>query len=394
MKIAVIGTGYVGLVSGVCLADLGHRVICIDTDKDKIGKLEEGQIPIYEPGLKELVDSNVKAGRLSFSTNLIDYIDVADAVMIAVGTPMSDNGSTDLKYVMEVADEIAFGMNETEREEDLLVIMKSTVPAGTNDKVRDRILSKLDKGRRHLLHMASNPEFLKEGTAVNDFKHPDRIVIGYSDGYAKRLMTELYCPEGNGEFADKLFFTVNIKSAELIKYASNCMLMSKVIFIDLIAKYCEAIGADVEDVAAGMGLDKRIGPAFLKAGPGTSGSCFIKDCKSLIYEFDSAGIKNRLLEGVDKENRLMFWEMFDSKKREWIAGAFRKEGFSIDAEGIEEILFSTENNTADMKNLVNSLSLYFHAVKPDKKAITAEDIEQYAVKTRGEDGYTLFAAIA
>lgn len=306
MKIAVIGTGYVGLVSGVCLADLGHRVICIDTDKDKISKLDEGQIPIYEPGLKELVDSNVKVERLSFSTNLIDYIDVADAVMIAVGTPMSDNGSTDLKYVMEVADEIAFGVNETEREDDLLVIMKSTVPAGTNDKIRDRILSKLDKGKRHLLHMASNPEFLKEGTAVNDFKHPDRIVIGYSDGYAKRLMTELYCPEGNDEFADKLFFTVNIKSAELIKYASNCMLMSKVIFIDLIAKYCEAIGADVEDVAAGMGLDKRIGPAFLKAGPGTSGSCFIKDSKSLIYEFDSVGIKNRLLEGVDKENRLMY----------------------------------------------------------------------------------------
>lgn len=307
MKIAVIGTGYVGLVSGTCLSQIGHHVICIDTNKEKIDKLKHNIIPIYEPGLEVLTYENISAGKLEFSTNLIDYIEDVDAVMIAVGTPMSDNGSTDLSYVMTVADEITFGINETEREKDLVVIMKSTVPAGTNDKVKERIISNL-KGR-NCIHMASNPEFLKEGTAVEDFMNPDRIVIGYSDYFAKYTMTELYLTDTGIElFKEKLFFTNNIKSAELIKYASNCMLMTKVIFIDLIAKYCEKIGADVEDVALGMGLDDRIGPKFLKAGPGTSGSCFIKDCKSLRHEFKEADISNKLLDGVDSENyKMYFW---------------------------------------------------------------------------------------
>lgn len=307
MKIAVIGTGYVGLVSGTCLSQIGHHVICIDTDKEKIEKLKHNIIPIYEPGLEILIYENISAKRLEFSTNLLDYIEDVDAVMIAVGTPMSENGSTDLSYVMTVADEIAFGINETEREKDLLVIMKSTVPAGTNDKVKERIVSNLKE--RNCIHMASNPEFLKEGTAVEDFMKPDRIVIGYSDHYAKNAMIDLYLTETGKElFEDKLFFTNNIKSAELIKYASNCMLMTKVIFIDLIAKYCEKIGADVEDVALGMGLDDRIGPKFLKAGPGTSGSCFIKDCKSLRHEFKKADISNKLLDGIDSENyKMYFW---------------------------------------------------------------------------------------
>lgn len=307
MKIAVIGTGYVGLVSGTCLSQIGHHVICIDTDKEKIEKLKHNIIPIYEPGLEILIYENISAKRLEFSTNLLDYIEDVDAVMIAVGTPMSENGSTDLSYVMTVANEIAFGINETEREKDLLVIMKSTVPAGTNDKVRERIVSNLKE--RNCIHMASNPEFLKEGTAVEDFMKPDRIVIGYSDHYAKNAMIDLYLTETGKElFEDKLFFTNNIKSAELIKYASNCMLMTKVIFIDLIAKYCEKIGADVEDVALGMGLDDRIGPKFLKAGPGTSGSCFIKDCKSLRHEFKKADISNKLLDGIDSENyKMYFW---------------------------------------------------------------------------------------
>ena len=307
MKLAVIGTGYVGLVSGTCLADFGHQVVCIDIDKNKIAMLNSGKIPIYEPGLEELIEKNISQGYLKFSTNLLDYIEDVDAVMIAVGTPMAENGSTDLKYIMSAADEIAVGINDVEREKDLVVIMKSTVPAGTNDKVKEHILSKIDN--KSILHMASNPEFLKEGTAVEDFKKPDRIVIGFSDAYSQNLMYKLYCPDWNPEYyKDKLFFTRNIKSAELIKYASNCMLMTKVTFVNVLSRYCETIGADIEDVTKGMGLDTRIGNKFLKPGPSCAGSCFPKDSESLVYESKEVNKPNKLLEAVVYENNQQrFW---------------------------------------------------------------------------------------
>ncbi|HEY6843845.1 MAG TPA: UDP-glucose/GDP-mannose dehydrogenase family protein, partial [Thermoanaerobaculia bacterium] len=270
MDIAVIGTGYVGLVTGAGLADFGNDVICVDIDEKKITALKSGQIPIYEPGLDKIVNRNVSEGRLRFSTDLGEAIRSSRAIFIAVGTPPKPDGSADLRYVEEVARTIAQHMNGPK-----LVITKSTVPIGTGRMI-EGILAKAGNG--HKGSVVSNPEFLREGSAIEDFMKPDRVVIGASDEESIALMKEIYAPLHSLEIP---FVVTNVESSELIKYASNGFLATKISFINEIAVLCELIGGDVQDVARGIGLDTRIGPKFLQAGPGFGGSCFPKDTSAV-----------------------------------------------------------------------------------------------------------------
>jgi UDPglucose 6-dehydrogenase len=271
MKICFIGTGYVGLVSGVCFSDLGNNVICIDKDKDKLSRLENGIIPIFEPGLSELVKKNIDAGRLSFSNDLISSINKSDIVFIAVGTPTAKDGvSADLSQVFSVAQLISKKIKSRK-----IIVTKSTVPIGTGDKI-ERILNKNKKNG--LFTIVSNPEFLREGEAIKDFKYPDRVVIGANDKKVIKLFNELYRPIINKGAA---FVACTRRAAELIKYASNAFLATKISFINEIANLCEKVHVNVDDVAVGIGLDKRIGSRFLRAGPAYGGSCFPKDTKAL-----------------------------------------------------------------------------------------------------------------
>ena len=280
MKIAIVGAGYVGLVTGVCLADFGHEVVCIDTDQRKIDALERGEIPIFEPGLTELVKSNAGAGRLSFSTDLAAVVPEADVVFIAVGTPSRrGDGHADLSYVYAVAREVASAVDGF-----TVVVTKSTVPVGTGDEVAHIIAS---TNPRADVAVVSNPEFLREGAAIDDFKRPDRIVVGLEDERARPVMTEVYRPLYLNQAP--LMFTSR-RTAELIKYAANAFLAMKITFINEVADLCEAAGADVQQVARGIGLDNRIGGKFLHAGPGYGGSCFPKDTLALVkigQDFDS-----------------------------------------------------------------------------------------------------------
>ncbi|MCZ8321894.1 MAG: UDP-glucose/GDP-mannose dehydrogenase family protein [Novosphingobium sp.] len=297
MKIAMVGSGYVGLVSGACFADFGHDVVCIDKDPAKIESLQAGIMPIYEPGLAELVSSNVKAGRLSFTTDLAEGIDGAAAIFIAVGTPSRrGDGHADLSYVYAVAEEIGQALKN-----DAVVVTKSTVPVGTGDEV-ERILNEANLPVR--VAVASNPEFLREGAAIGDFKRPDRIVVGTEDDWAKAVMTEVYRPL----FLNKapLLFTSR-RSSELIKYAANAFLAVKITFINEMADLCEKVGADVQDVARGIGMDGRIGSKFLHAGPGYGGSCFPKDTLALLKTAEDYEAPTRIVEAVVKVN--------DSRKR-------------------------------------------------------------------------------
>lgn len=272
MKIAIVGAGYVGLVTGVCLADFGHDVVCIDTDQRKIDALERGEVPIYEPGLSELVKSNVAGGRLTFSTQLQGPVASADVVFIAVGTPSRrGDGHADLSYVYAVAQDVALAVSGF-----TVVATKSTVPVGTGDEVA-RIIA--DANPQADVAVVSNPEFLREGAAIDDFKRPDRIVIGLEDERARSVMTEVYRPLYLNQAP--LMFTGR-RTAELIKYAANAFLAMKITFINEIADLCEATGANVQEVSRGIGLDNRIGSKFLHAGPGYGGSCFPKDTLALV----------------------------------------------------------------------------------------------------------------
>ena len=271
MKICFVGTGYVGLVSGVCFSDLGNSVICIDKDKEKLARLENGDIPIFEPGLSELVRKNLEAGRLSFSDDLIGSIKKSDIVFIAVGTPTAKDGvSADLSQVFSVARLISKRVKSHK-----IIVTKSTVPIGTGDKI-EKILNKNKK--KGLFTIISNPEFLREGEAIKDFKYPDRIVIGANDRRVIKIFNELYRPIINKGAA---FVSCSRRAAELIKYASNAFLATKISFINEIANLCEKINVNIDDVALGIGLDKRIGSRFLRAGPAYGGSCFPKDTKAL-----------------------------------------------------------------------------------------------------------------
>ena len=284
-----MGCGYVGLVLGTCLSELGHEVVCVDAVKEKIESLRRGVIPIYEPGLQELVEKNAKAGRLSFSLDLGGAVEKSDVVFIAVGTPESVDGDADLRFVIQVAEEIGKNMNGYK-----VIVNKSTVPVGTGSLVRDTV-TKFYAGE---FDVVSNPEFLREGSAINDFMKPDRVVIGNGSVAAEKRMREIYAPLGA-----KMIFT-DVKSAELIKYASNAFLATKISFINEIANVCDLVGADVKKVAEGMGLDARIGPAFLNAGVGYGGSCFPKDVKALAKTAEKAGYDFRILKGVEEVNRL------------------------------------------------------------------------------------------
>ncbi len=286
MKIAVVGSGYVGLVTGACLADFGHDVVCIDKDQSKIDALLAGQVPIYEPGLSELVTANTSAERLSFTTDLAPAVAAADVVFIAVGTPSRrGDGHADLRYVYAVAREVAAAV-----EGFTVVVTKSTVPVGTGDEVE---LIIADENPAADVVVVSNPEFLREGAAIDDFKRPDRIVVGLEDERARPVMSEVYRPLYLNQ--SPLVFT-NRRTAELIKYAANAFLALKITFINEIADLCEVAGADVQEVAHGIGLDKRIGPKFLHAGPGYGGSCFPKDTQALVKIGQDFGSPLRLVE--------------------------------------------------------------------------------------------------
>jgi UDPglucose 6-dehydrogenase len=292
MRIAMIGTGYVGLVSGACLADFGHAVICVDKDAAKISALNSGEIPIFEPGLGDMVRSNVRQGRLSFSTALAEAVREADAVFIAVGTPSRrGDGHADLSFVHQVAREIAGAL-----EGFTVIITKSTVPVGTGDEV-ERIIRETRPGAD--IAVVSNPEFLREGAAIHDFKHPDRIIIGVEDERARQLVAEIYRPLYLNQAP--ILYTGR-RTAELIKYAANAFLATKITFINEIADLCERVGADVQEVARGIGLDNRIGGKFLHAGPGFGGSCFPKDVRALIKTAQDHEVPMRILEAVESVN--------------------------------------------------------------------------------------------
>jgi UDPglucose 6-dehydrogenase len=292
MRLAMIGTGYVGLVSGACFADFGHEVICVDKDRKKIDALNRGEIPIYEPGLEQLANTNVQAGRLSFATDLSHPVASADAVFIAVGTPSRNgDGHADLSYVYEAAHEIAVALSGF-----TVVITKSTVPVGTGDEV-ERIINEIRPDAD--VAVAANPEFLREGAAIHDFKHPDRIVIGTEDERARDILGEIYRPLNLNQSP---VFCTGRRTAELIKYAANAFLATKITFINEIADLCESVGADVQQVARGMGLDNRIGTKFLHPGPGFGGSCLPKDVRALLKTAHDHDVSLRIVEAVTAVN--------------------------------------------------------------------------------------------
>lgn len=308
MNIAIVGTGYVGLVSGTCFAETGVNVTCVDVDAQKIERLKNGEIPIYEPGLDQLVLKNVRAGRLKFTTDLASILNEQEIVFSAVGTPPDEDGSADLKYVLQVAKTIGENLNRY-----LVVVTKSTVPVGTAKKVRQTIEAELQKrGVDIPFDVASNPEFLKEGNAIKDFMSPDRVVVGVESEKAKKALTKLYKPFLINNF--RVIF-MDIPSAEMTKYAANSMLATRISFMNDIANLCERVGADVNMVRAGIGSDTRIGRKFLYAGCGYGGSCFPKDVKALIKTADQNGYSMEVLKAVERVNEKQKSVLFDKLQK-------------------------------------------------------------------------------
>lgn len=331
MKIAIIGTGYVGLVSGVCLSDFGHAVVCVDKSEAKIAQLNSGQVPIYEPGLDVLLAKNAAAGRLSFTTSLSDAVDGAEAVFIAVGTPSRrGDGHADLSYVFAAAEEVAKALTGY-----AVVVTKSTVPVGTNRKVGDIIRMAKPEAE---FDVASNPEFLREGAAIEDFMRPDRVVIGVEAEGAKEVMAQIYRPLFLRDFP--IVYT-GLESAELIKYAANAFLATKISFINEIAALCERVGADVKAVAKGIGLDGRIGSKFLHAGPGYGGSCFPKDTLALARIGQEHAVPQRITETVIAVN--------DGVKQRMIEKAVNLCGGSVAGSKIAVLGVTFKPNTDDMR---------------------------------------------
>jgi UDPglucose 6-dehydrogenase len=332
MRIAMIGTGYVGLVSGACFSDFGHDVICVDRDAGKIDRLKKGEVPIFEPGLEALIAKNTAAGRLSFTTNLAEAVDGAEAVFIAVGTPTRrGDGHADLTYVMGAAEEIGRALTGY-----AVVVTKSTVPVGTNRKVAE-VIKAANPGAK--FDVASNPEFLREGAAIDDFMHPDRVVVGVESGKAKKVMAELYRPLSLREFP--MVYT-GLESAEMIKYAANAFLATKITFINEIAALCEKVGADVKAVAKGMGMDGRIGDKFLHAGPGYGGSCFPKDTKALARIGQDHAAPMQIVEAVIKVN--------DEVKRRMIDKIVELCGGTVRDKTIAILGVTFKPNTDDMRD--------------------------------------------
>lgn len=304
MNIAIVGTGYVGLVSGACFSEMGINVTCVDIDKNKISKLLNGVMPIYEPGLDDLVDRNVKAGRLHFTTDLTACLDEVEVVFSAVGTPPDEDGSADLKYVLEVARTVGRHIKK-----HIVLVTKSTVPVGTSNKVRAAIQEELDKrGVNIKFDVASNPEFLKEGAAIKDFMAPDRVVVGVESETARKLMEKLYRPFTLNGYP---ILIMDVPSAEMTKYAANAMLATRISFMNDIANLCELVGANVDHVRKGMGSDSRIGSRFLYAGCGYGGSCFPKDVKALAHTGVEYGYHMRVIEAVEEVNEKQKSIVFD-----------------------------------------------------------------------------------
>ncbi len=295
MNITIIGTGYVGLVTGTCFSDMGNEVYCVDVLEDKIEQLKNGIVPIYEPGLEELIKRNYERGNLHFTTNLKDSLDDSEICFIAVGTPMTEDGSADLQYVLQVASQI--GQTITR---DMLIVNKSTVPVGTAEKVKAIVEEELSKRKLSCrISVVSNPEFLKEGNAVNDFMHPDRVIVGTDDEYSLEIMEMLYEPFTKNH---ERMISMDIKSAEMTKYASNCMLANRISFMNEMANICDRLGANIDNVRKGMGSDSRIGSSFLYAGCGYGGSCFPKDVIAMIKTATDAGYNPVLLKSVEEVN--------------------------------------------------------------------------------------------
>ena len=332
MRIAMIGTGYVGLVSGACFSEFGVDVVCVDKDADKIARLNEGQLPIFEPGLEDIVESNENSGRLSFTTDLVAAVDGADAVFIAVGTPSRrGDGHADLSYVYAAATEIAQAMNGY-----TVVVTKSTVPVGTGDEV-ERIIREARPDAA--FDVVSNPEFLREGSAINDFMRPDRVVIGTASERAREVMRQVYRPLYLIE--TPIIFTSR-PTAELIKYAANTFLATKITFINEIADLCERMGADVHDVARGIGLDGRIGAKFLHAGPGYGGSCFPKDTLALVRTAEAADSPMRIVETVVAIN--------DARKKRMAGKVIEACGGSLAGKTVAILGLTFKPNTDDMRD--------------------------------------------
>jgi UDPglucose 6-dehydrogenase len=321
MRVSIFGTGYVGLVTGTCLSEVGNDVTCVDIDAKKIKMLADGIIPIYEPSLEAMVKNNVAQKRLTFTTDSVSAIKNAQVIMIAVGTPPGEDGSADLKYVLEVAKTIGSHMDNYK-----VIVTKSTVPVGTSDKVKDTISQVLaQRGQNIGFAVTSNPEFLKEGTAVSDFMKPDRIVIGSNDPKATKILTDLY-----GHFVKNGFqvFTMDVRSSELTKYASNAMLATKISFMNELSRISEAVGADIKNVRLGMGADQRIGYQFTHPGVGYGGSCFPKDVQALIRTADSLKISAPLLKAVEEVNKTQR-ERFISKITNFYKDDLKGKRFAI-----------------------------------------------------------------
>jgi UDPglucose 6-dehydrogenase len=332
MRVAMIGTGYVGLVSGACFADFGHEVTCVDKDEDRIAALARGTVPIYEPGLNDLVAANARAGRLKFTTALPAAVKAADAVFIAVGTPSRrGDGHADLSFVYDAAREIAAALDGF-----TVVITKSTVPVGTGDEV-ERILRETRPKAK--CAVVSNPEFLREGAAIRDFKHPDRVVVGADDARAREVMTELYRPLYLNR--SPILFT-DRRTAELIKYAANAFLATKITFINEIADLAEKVGADVQEIARGIGLDNRIGPKFLHAGPGFGGSCFPKDTVALLKTGQDHDAPLRIVEAVVAVN--------EARKRAMARKVSVALGDELRGKTVAVLGLTFKPNTDDMRN--------------------------------------------
>jgi UDPglucose 6-dehydrogenase len=328
-KICVIGTGYVGLVTGTCFSDIGHQVTCLDIDKYRIEQLKNGIMPIYEPGLEQIVEQNVNAGRLKFTTNYPEGLQDAEFAFIAVGTPSSDDGEADMQYVTMVVESIAQHLTHP-----IIIVNKSTVPVGTGDWVAELIVEKNGQNTPSF-SVVSNPEFLREGSAINDFMQPDRVVLGSTDLEAAQQVAELY------QALRAPIMITDLRTAEMIKYASNAFLAARISFINEIANICESLGADVREVARGMGMDKRIGPSFLDAGLGWGGSCFPKDVKALAYMAATRGAHPQLLQAVMDINQ-------NQRKRAVIK--LQKALGSLEGKTIGVLGLSFKPNTDDIRD--------------------------------------------
>lgn len=328
MKLSIIGTGYVGLVTGTCFAEMGHDVTCIDIDANKVERMKKGECPIYEPGLEPLMQSNFQEGRLHFSNNY-DSVNGAEAIFLAVGTPSSDDGQADLKYVFGACDSIAPHLRDGS-----VVVVKSTVPVGTGNKVREYLHSKTNAK----FYVVNNPEFLKEGSAVEDFMKPERIIIGAQEEHAAEVIEELYEP-----FNRQMKRTIRMSnlSAEMTKYAANCFLATKISFMNEVARLCDIVGADVEEVRHGISTDSRIGSQFLYPGPGYGGSCFPKDVKALVHTAKEHGINFKIVEAVEEVNK---------EQKKYLVGKVKKH-YKDDLKGKIFVLWGTafKANTDDIR---------------------------------------------